>query len=482
MKNLKTVLCIVLVAISFINCSNDDDTTDQDPVVMTPEVLDTADSLTEIIEGLTANSTKTWKIESAEFSDSPSDISNLYNLRDEEFQFSLNSSSQVELHWKKGFQIAPGEDIESIKSDINVSSENLAIEILISDEITNISSPDDEFIANYNIDSQQIFGLIYFDSQSDPLSVVLSEKLESDYVKPTSTLDNPNELFTFNTGIFRVGFKVSQAQNALYVTNRNDLGQLGEQRAYRYDLNTDILGTLIFTEQDFATKNIEFIDNEIISLGGDSFEIFSTDFAAINKTLSTQGNALISNGSAALDSEIYVFGGIVNGGSDNLSIYNSTLNNFTDVATTPFELNDVDGEIVDQKLYMFGGWSSPDNTSTGSDVVHVYDLEENSFSQVQLPIFLKETYTSVVENLIYVGGFQAADIDDDGDFERFPYLGVFNTLDGSFTEITLNIGDLLDNNRLVHLQVVSDKAYFISSETLEGSEGFTNRVYVADLN
>ena len=49
-------------------------------------------------------------------------------------------------------------------------------------------------------------------------------------------------------------------------------------------------------------------------------------------------------------------------------------------------------------------------------------------------------------------------------------------------EIALNIGDILDNKRLVHLQVVGNKAFLVTSENLGAPDGFMNRVYEATLN
>lgn len=483
MKKYILFICSVLIAISLTNCSNDDDSI-PDPIVVSPEDTDDNVNLeSQVIAGLTDSNSKVWKIETATLTNSSEDISDLFNIKDDEFKFSVgSSSSQLNLRWNKGFQVAPGETREAIKSDIQVSSETFQIQIQISEGITNISTPSNSFIGNYNREEQKIFGLLYSDLDEEPLSVTLIAKELEDYQVPATTLSNAQELFTYNTGIFRVGFKVSQSQNALFLTNKSDLSGFGSLQSFRYDLTNATLSTLEFTTMDFATKNIEFIGNQVASIGGGFFEMFSLDFTTIEDVLGIEQNDIVSNGTAALDNNVYLFGGVVNGGLDNITLWDTVANTFTDITSTPFELNDLDGEIIDQKLYMFGGRIVSSNSVQGSDKAYIYDIENNLFNQVTLPVFLKETYTSVVENLIYVGGLESIDVDNDGDFERIPYLGVFNTVDNSFQEITLDVENILSNRRLVHLQVAGGSAYFVTSENIGAPNGFVHRVYSANLD
>lgn len=484
MKKYILFFCSVTIALSMINCSNDDGGLPEPQVVTPEEQEEIANLETEVITGLTDNDIKVWRIETATLSNSSENISDLYNIKDDEFKFSIGSSpTQINLRWIKGFQVAHGETREAAKSDINLSTETFQLQIQISADLVSISTPNNSFTGNYNLEEQKIFGLLYYDLNAEPLSVTLTAKELENYLIPATTLFNAQELFTFNTGIFRVGFKISQAQEALYLTNRSDLDGLGSQQAFRFDLNNGTLNTLEFTQQDFATKNIEFIGNQVASIGGGSFNMFSLDFTTIEETLGIEEHYSTSNGTAALDNNAYLFGGLINGDLDNMTLWDPTANSFTDLATTPFQLNDFDGEIVDQKLYIFGGWhSAPSNGDPGSDIVYIYDIDSNTFDQVALPLFLRETYTSVVENLIYVGALEPLDTDNDGDIELVPFLGVFNTLNNSFQEITLDVGNILTNRRLVHLQVAGSKAYFVTSEDIGPPNGFILRVYSADLN
>jgi hypothetical protein len=323
--------------------------------------------------------------------------------------------------------------------------------------------------------------IIQPDGQTD-LSVNLTPKTGADYVQVASTLTNPQELFNFDTGIFRVGFKVSPSQNSIYLTNRNDLAGLGVQQAFKYNLISNTLSSFEYSLQDFATKNIEFLENKVVSIGGNAFENMDYEFIGVNP-YTPINNAAVSNGTASLNDTAYLFSGIVNGSDTAIATWTMGSANFQDVATLPVSLNDMDGEIVNQVLYMFGGWDTPFSSDAGSNIIYTFHVDTGAQDQITIPVNLRETYTSTVENIIYVGGLQPIDTNNDGQFDDLnPYLGAFNTLDHSLQEIALNVGGILDNKRLVHLQVVGDKAFLVTSENLGAPDGFMNRVYEATLN
>ncbi|MFT5892799.1 MAG: hypothetical protein ACI9Y7_002913 [Dokdonia sp.] len=478
---------LLIIASSFYSCGNDDDTTP--PPVSEEEMEEEEEStnaLASLVEELTNNSSQIWKIETAELTNSTSteDVSNLFNIKDDEFVFSVGDTpTEIILTWKKGFAMGPADDIESLKTDTRVSSQDYSIEITVSDDFTNIKTPDDSFVGNININNPQgIFGLLYPTEDSEALSVYLTPKLASDYVTSLTSASNPIELFQFDTGIFRVGFKVSQSQNSIYLTNRNDLAGIGMQQAFKYDLTSNTPSSFEYSLQDFATKNIEFLENKVVSIGGNAFENMDYEFMGVNPYTPID-NAAVSNGTASLDNTAYLFSGIVNGSDTAITTWMMGNANFQDIATLPVSLNDMDGEIVNQVLYMFGGWDTPSSSDAGSNIVYTFHVDTGALDQITIPVNLRETYTSTVENIIYVGGLQPIDTDNDGQFDDLnPYLGAFNTLDNSFQEIALNVGDILDNKRLVHLQVVGNKAFLVTSENLGAPDGFMNRVYEATLN
>lgn len=470
---------LLIITLHFYSCANDDDTTITPPP--TGETLD----ITAIIEAITTNSSNgIWETQQATLIKQSNDNVNLtgtYMVQDDVFTFTSGANQSINLQWKKGFDInMQALTIQEAGTDRNASTENFTL--TIDSETGVLSSPDTRVTGNYDVDSGEIIILIEDQNSNDILSLNLTVKNMSDYVSIPATLSSPEELFSFSTGIPRVGCKVSQSQNSIYLTNRNDLAGLGAQQAFKYDLTSDAVSSFTFTQQDFATKNIEFLENQIVSIGGNHFENMDYDFLGVFPYTPVD-NPAVSNGTASLDDTAYLFGGLVNGSETAISTWNMGNATFQDIATLPVSLNDMDGEIVDQVLYMFGGWDTPSSSDPGSTMVYTLHIDSGVQEQLTIPVNLRETYTSIVENIIYVGGLQPIDSDNDGQFDDLnPYLGAFNTIDNSFQEITLNMGDVLDNKRLVHLQVVDNTAYFITSETLGAPDGYINRVYKATLN
>jgi hypothetical protein len=476
------ITSIVLLISSFYSCESDNE-------IVTPETQEEDSETTDlpaIIDLITSNNSGgVWEVNQAAITNSSLDnsiITGSYVIVDDVFSFTANTNETINLQWKKGFDInLQATNAQEILTDRNASTESFLLSL--DSETGFLSSLDNSFSGNYDATSNQVTLIINDTNSNGTLSLNLSPKNQSDYLQAPIIASNPQELFQFNTGIFRVGFKVSQSQNSIYLTNRSDLGGIGSQQAFKYDLAQNVLTSFEFTQQDFATKNIEFIENTVASIGGIKFEIMNYDFAQVDTTIDLIDEQAFSNGTAALDDTVYLFGGILNGSMDGITTWTNNTTDLENIGTLPIELNDMDGEIVNQILYMFGGWDTSSSSNVGSTNVYTLDIDTGDQSQITIPVSLRETYTSTVENIIYVGGLQPIDSNNDGTLDSLkPYLGAFDTLDNSLQEITLNVGDILDNRRLVHLQVINNTAFLITSENIGSPNGFINRVYEADLN
>jgi hypothetical protein len=256
-----------------------------------------------------------------------------------------------------------------------------------------------------------------------------------------------------------------------------------QQLGLKYNLDTNTLTTFDFLQQDFATKNIEFLEGKVVSLGGFQFQAMDYEFSEVDTFMSVN-DPLIFNGTAALDDTVYIFGDYDNNNPDTNTIltWNIGDTDYQNVASLPGGLTKMDGEIVDQTLYMFGGWSLS-QSDFGSNTLYTYNINTGTQNQIGLPVTLRDVYTSTVEHIIYVMGHEAFDTDNDGLVDTTtPYLGAFNTLDASFQEITLNLDNILTGKDLIHFQVLGNKAYIILSESIGAPDGFVNSVYEATLN
>ncbi len=466
---------LLIITLQFYSCANDDDTTITPPSP-TGETLD----ITAIIEAITTNSSNgIWETQEATLVKQSNDnvhITGTYMVEDDVFTFTAGENQTINLEWKKGFDInMQALTIQEAGTDRNASSENFTLTI---DPDTGVlSSPTTRVTANYQVDSGEFIVLIGDQNSNDILSLNLTPKNLSDYIQTPNTLSSPVELFQFDTGIPRVGFKVSQSQNSIYLSNRNDLGGFGAQQAFKYDLNNSTVTSIEFTLEDFATKNIEFIEGNVLSIGGARFQTVDYELTGIASYIEIDPfTTLIFNGTASLDDTVYSFGN--SGSSDLISTWNIGDASMQTLATidAPSDIAFMDGEIINQVLYIFGGW---DPNFSGSDILYTYHIDTGSQNQIQLPVVIQQAFTSTVENLIYVLGVRPFNNTQN----QNKVFGAYNTLDGSFQEInTDSLDSILVNNNIEQLQVIGNTAYFVTSESLGAPNGFRNRVYEATLN
>ncbi|WP_299684195.1 hypothetical protein [uncultured Dokdonia sp.] len=467
------IASLLIIISSLYSCGNDDDNIITPP----PTVSETVD-VEAIIERLTNGNSKTWKIREGFVivnNETSVDFMDEYNVQDDEFRFTLENGN-VSLVWKKGFRMNIGVNtFEEFFSDTNEASITYQVTINPDTGVLSLGQSGITLQLAENVDVG-IINLIQPGGQTD-LSVNLVPKSAADYIQIPTTLSNPQELFSFSTGVPRVGFKVSQSQNSLYLTNRNDLEGFGAQQAFKYDLSNNILTSIDFSLQDFATKNIEFIEGEVLSLGGARFQTLDYELTGVQSFIEIDPfTTLIFNGTAALDDTVYTFGN--SNSSDLISTWRIGDAGTQVLATipAPSDIAFMDGEIIDQVLYIFGGW---DTDFIGSDILYTYHIDTGAQNQIQLPVVIQQAYTSTVENLIYVLGVQPFNNSQN----QHKVFGVYNTLDGSFQEINIDsLNPILSNKNIEQLQVTGNKAYFVTSEALEAPNGYINNVYEATLN
>lgn len=471
------LVCLFLSINIFWSCQNDDDSTIDPTVIIPDDMLD----INAIIEVITTNSSNgIWEIEQATIitsNNNTTEITDSYTVEDDIFTFTEGSNQTINLRWKKGFDVnMQAQSLQEAGTDRNVSSENFILTIGLDTGI--FSSVDERISGNFVQESGEILLIIEDVNSNNVLSLNLSPKNQSDYISVPTTLSTPQELFSYTAGVPRLGFKISHSQNSLYITNRNDLVQF-QQLGFKYNLDTNVLTSLDFIQADFATKNIEFLEEKVVSLGGARFQVMDYEFTEVETFIEIDPfSSLIFNGTASLDDKAYIFGG---SGFDSNIIATWNLGDVNlqtiGTITSPTNLIFMDGEIVDQVLYIFGGLDT--DADQGSDVLYTYHLNSGEQNQIQLPVELGQTYTSTVENLIYV----ASSVEFNQNPNATRHFGVYNTADNNFQEIDISSLDLiLENRTLQQFQVLGNKAYIIVSENLGPANGYKNSVYEATLN
>ena len=476
MKNTLIYITSFLIStLTFYSCTNDDDAT----VNNNEDILDQ----TTILDAITTNSSDgIWGIQQGTLlkqDNSEIELTGYYSVEDDLFTFTQGTSESLNLRWKKGFDInMQAQNLQEALTDRNASSETFVLSL--NQENGDFSSTDNRVVGNYDEGSDTILITITDPESDTSLRLNITPKNTADFAQIPTTMSNAQELFSFHTQVRLNALEIAQSQNNLYLANSTKIQDFDEQSVFKYDLSTNELTTLSFIEPDFTTKNIEFIDGQLFNIGGTKFQAIDYELTTINTTFNIDpSNPLILIGAASLDDAVYTFGDLDRG--NEINIWNIGDQNAELIATTPEPIDRIysDGEIVDQVLYIFGGYNSPVNDgSTGSNIVYTYNIDTGVQNQIQLPVGFQQTATSTVENLIYVMGAEPFG----SNHSENTFFGAYNTLDGTFQEITLNIADQLEDRILDQIQVVGDKAYFVTTEISGGDNGLLNKVFVADLN
>jgi len=467
MKELKIVLVLISILVVF-GCSDDNEQ-------ITPiDVTNSSITVEEAIEDITGGTFKVWKIDQAHLlqnGEATVDISSLYNVRDDEVTLSMNiDGSNGLLRWNRGFDInTNASTVEEAASDIRRSVQQLNLFIEETEFGIEVYSEENRLKGVYDETTKTITGTLKYDPDVPEIQITLTEKKAGDYIAPASTFTIGSELFSFTSEVNTLGFKVSQATNNLFITNRRNAVDDGSQQAFKYNLITGNLDELLFNRPDFATKNIEFINNTVYSIGGKSFDRFEYDF--INEPLheTIENESIIhSNGSAALDNKIYVFGGVIAQQFRSWTTWEPGQSSiFPTLLPISDDLYNPDGEIVNGKLYVFGGWSVDQGSpAMSSNTIYTFDLIGGDLDQIPGLEGVFFAYTSIVQHLIYIGGRKGVDTNGDGSIDVYTSnFWVFNTLNNTLNEISLS-NQLPENQYVIQLQVTENNAFLVTTDGL----------------
>jgi hypothetical protein len=250
------------------------------------------------------------------------------------------------------------------------------------------------------------------------------------------------------------GFVISENESHIYVVTResNPQNAVSSERVLVVDLINSTQAAYYFDQSDFISKNAHLIDNKLIVIGGSYINTYNLTFDSDPVSVE-HGLALSRFGSTTFDGELYVWGGDLNMTESHLIKQWSFQNNvFMDVAQMPTPKTWADGEIVNDKLYIFGGQEQFDGTPP-NDIIYVYDRMGSSFMTSHLPYALSRTFTAKHGQLIYVAGH----IGTDNDLSSV--IGVYNTQTDSFTELNFRVNEVLQGN--IHQIAIAGNSIYI---------------------
>ncbi|GEM_PF-3762047 len=449
---------LLLIASSFYSCQTDDDTTP--PPVSEEEMEEEEENLDIIatINAMTDGSEKTWKIDNAQITNGSlvTDVLALYSMEDDEFIFSTNTDTSIQLRHRRGYRInyaAPTS--QELKSDVRVAPIETTLNYEDTGEYQFVDASRYRF--SYNENDQTITGLQEFENGIS-MVFTLSEKTTADYeVSPTS-IPSLTEVFSFEASQPVLDMKYSFATQSLYMTNRKEQN---EQQLIKYALGDGSSVSQVTTGGDYVAQQLAFVGDQIMTISSSEVSQSNLDLSGNPQTtILSNFNGEFDFRTVAIENEIYKIGGYNGFGLDAVSLLNVGDTSFSQVLTMQEEKASVGAEIINNELYVVGGFKFSDQGDIITyDEIVTYDLSDMSTQVIALPASLIRTFTTRYENLLYIAGRKY-----NGPGQAATnYLTVYNTLDTSFQEI--DIANLLPNNMIMREMTVSNSKIYFAIQT-----------------
>ncbi len=418
-----------------------------------------------------ANNSRLWKIENAVLTNATNPdgltISELANVRDDEFEFNAFEDSLVKLSWRVRNEIkADATDTKGALLDYYLSP--IVRELTIDDD-GKITSGDPNLKIGAVSESKVS---IQYRKGSTQLTLDLTPQIDQPLEIP-STLQFKKISEVSGKGIEQAaGFTGSMATNSLYISYKSLEGDFPE-RVLKYDIGNNLYKSQDFSHLDFVTKELYIINDELKVVGGRYVNTYSLE---LDKDPVTVPHNLVLTrfGSTTLDDNIFLFGGDLQSPSSANAIYmhDQVSGHLNLVGTLPESRYWAHGEIVDGKLYVFGG-RQEFNTEVAEADIYVWDISSGNSATFKLPNSMHRTFTSRYEHLIVVGGQhivsgQVPEIETT--------LGIFNTHDNTFKTIQTSIG--FSGQRTIYgLTVVGTKLYILVGT----AQDYIFSIYEADI-
>ncbi len=473
MKKLSFFLTTLLIS-AFFSCNTNDDPTE--PVVEEPPESTLEELRDETTTTLTSGSTKTWRINHATLThgNSEIDISQNFNVLDDEFIFG-GTTVNGSLQWRKGYDIQTNAtSAQETLLDNYVSP--LATAFSYQDNSSTIVEADG-YSGTFEVNSDNTINATIINDDNTVFSFHLVEKTQADYASAPESGLHFTPAFTFESNSisgYAPGMIGSYANNSLFIATREDGlydGTTRPERILKFDIATPTspVESLSF-ESDFASKQLRVIDNQLIVVGGQLVKQYDLKLRGAPPITANHGKRLSRFGVSVLDKYVYLIGGDLNDVEGD-QIFRLNINvRFSDefvvdgFTTLPEPKSGAGGTIVHEAMYVFGG----SDTFVGgggapTDVIYKVNMNNPIFDieTFRMNKAIDVTFVQKFQNLIYVAG-QIHIKDESGTtVARESTIGVFNTLDNTYQELTTNLTNTSGFDTIHQMCIVNDKIYII---------------------
>lgn len=251
-----------------------------------------------------------------------------------------------------------------------------------------------------------------------------------------------------------IGFLGSADDNVLYYAYRSQPDDNAE-KIVKYDVSSNSFSGVIYPLQDFVTKELHIVNNDLVVVGGQFVNIYPLSLTESPFTFS-HGFQLTRYGSVLADDEIYIFGGDLGGvDADKIKRVDLANGRLETIATLPEPRFWAHGEVVGTKLYIFGGMQQFAGTvNIAEPEIYIYDFSDGSITTEELPDEIHRSFTATYEHLIFVAGQQWFG----NDIKLL--FGVYDTQTDTFTEVTTSLAEE-DGDTIYGMTTIGNQLYIM---------------------
>jgi hypothetical protein len=419
-----------------------------------------------IQDGLTGGSanSKRWVVETATLKPASNsnaiDITNLANVQDDEFVFqTAGGQRKLKLEWKLRNDIK-AEATSGKEALLDFYRSPRSNELTIQDN-GEISSDDSNlkisWVSENKVRVQLSKGTTELAMELTPENMANSTMTSSLQFNKISEISG--------VGMEQAaGFTGSMASNSLYIAYKSlEEGGNFPERVLRFDLASKAFQEVMdFVHPDFVTKELHIINDELKVVGAQFVNTYSLDLEQ-PPTSVPHGLKLTRYGSTVVDNEVYLFGGDLNGLNGNkIYRHDQATGQLTEVGILPEPRYWAHGEMVDGKLFVFGGRQSF-TTEQAEDDIFAWDAATGATNTYKLPESYHRTFAARKDHRIFVAGQQNVPPDTVDGQPVFPTktaFGYFDTRDNTFHSLSSSLAGTSASS-VYGLTIVEDHIYVL---------------------
>ena len=490
MKKIKTpVLLLLLLTIS--SCIRN---------TVFPEEINEVDTINvqreENIAIICSSTSKTWAISQATLNTGSSqlDITNNYNVKDDEFIFTRSGETGT-FEWKKRYDInLQATNMQETLSQRYTTSYSSDF-VYAAESATSILTNSLELSFTLNDDSTLTATFTYGQAT---LQLTLVKKIYSMLTQPPMMLDFTNAFIIETDLIGAPGMIGSFADHSVLISIREDRlantpGQSPE-RIIKLNLNDNSVSDYLYQQPGFASRPCLVVGDQVFVVGGIKTNVYDRlDLNAAPTSLEyPQGTVFSRHGTAVLSDDIFFIGGTLGNTPEaeenrrKILKFNINTHAFSEFATLPEPKSGARSAIVDDHLYVFGG---SENYFGSIPTKTIYKVNLQDGSQIQTFEMNKEidfTFVQEVEHLIYVAGSQLIRDANGITIGREPTVGVFDTMTNTYEEIPTNLMNTTGLETIHQMCILNNKMYIIYGDEDVDTSPSANfdiwNILVADLD